>query len=437
MRKLLLLPATLALILLAAPGASAVSAYREGEVLVKYRDGASASERAAVERDSGTDTDERLPGGSRQLQIEDGDSVSETVAELRQDPDVAYAVPNYVAHASAFYPNDPGFRLQWNFREATAFGIDMPNAWEIASQRGAPGGRGAVVAVLDTGVAYRTVRRRFRKAPDLGRFVPGYDFVSDDRYPFDMNGHGTHVAGTIAQVTNNRSATAGIAYGARIMPLRVLDSAGAGDTVAIARAIRFAAKRRVDVINLSLEFDWTVRGRQIPDIVSALRYARRRGVTVVGAAGNQAGAAVAFPAREPSVIAVAGTTATGCEAEYSNAGAEVDVAAPGGGTDAPNEDNPWDLAHCRPDVRGRFIYQQTFTRNLRRFGLPGGYEGTSMSAPHVAGIAALIIATRRLGPRPSPVAVEEHLERTAQDLGPTGFDTRYGYGLVNAAAALR
>jgi serine protease len=215
MRKLLLLPATLALILLAAPGASAAPPYVHDQVIVKYREGTSASERAEIERDSGTDTGERLPGRSRQLRIEDGGSVSETVAELRRDPDVAYAVPNYVAHASAFYPNDPGFRLQWNFREPPAFGIDMPNAWEIASQRGAPGGRGAVVAVLDTGVAYRTVRHRFRKAPDLGRFVPGYDFVSNDRYPFDTNGHGTHVAGTIAQVTNNRSATAGIAYGAR------------------------------------------------------------------------------------------------------------------------------------------------------------------------------------------------------------------------------
>ena len=122
----------------------------------------------------------------------------------------------------------------------------------------------------------------------------------------------------------------------------MLDSEGSGDSVAISRAIRYAARRGADVINLSLEFPTEVRASEIPDVLGALRYARRKGVTVVAAAGNQADGAVAYPARAGSVIAVGATTANGCEAEYSNAGADLDVVAPGGGIDAPNDDNPWD-----------------------------------------------------------------------------------------------
>jgi serine protease len=386
---------------------------------------------------TGTEAERTLAGGSQQLAIEDGDSVRETLAELRADPNVAYAVPNHVARAAAFVPNDPDFRLQWNLQGP--FGIKMPDAWSLAADLGAPGGRGALVAVLDSGVAYQT-RGRFKRAPDLRRstFTRGWDFVDRDRHPNDIYGHGTHVAGTIAQTTNNGRGTAGIAYGARIMPLRVLDWRGEGDSVAISRAIRYAARHRADVINLSLEFEPEVRSIDIPDVLSALRFARRRGVLVVAAAGNAADLAVAYPARATSVLAVGATTVTGCEAEYSNAGDDLDVVAPGGGIDAPNSDNLWDQTYCKPDSLGQPIYQQTFIRprKLRRFGLPGDFEGTSMSSPHVAAVAALLIGTKRLGPNPSPRAIERHLEATAIDAGPPGFDERYGHGLVDAAAAL-
>ena len=431
--KLLLLAALAALALGAVPTAVAAP-YVPGEVIVNYRDGTSGTVKAQVERETGTATAAVAGGDSAQLEIEDGGSVRQTVQELQQDPRVAYARPNYVAHASGFTPDDPGFRMQWNL--ASPFGINMPEAWELASARGAPGGRGAVVAVLDTGVAYER-HRRFRRAPDLRRFTRGFDFVQGDRHPNDENGHGTHVAGTIAQSTNNGMGASGIAYQAKIMPVRVLDTAGAGDTWSISRGLRYAARRGADVINLSLEFDAGVRASEIPDIVSALRYARRKRVLVVAAAGNQSAEMLAYPARAQMVLGVGATTNRGCQADYSNAGTDLDIVAPGGGVDEPNSDTPYDAAVCRPDAQGKFIYQQTFTTSVRRFGLPRGYEGTSMSAPHVAGAAALVVATRRLGSRPGPVALERHLESTARDAGAPGFDTRYGHGLLDVAAALR
>lgn len=436
MRLLHLLPASAILVLLALPGGAAAADYVPGQVIVKYRHGTKSGTQWAVAQDAGAEPVHRLASGSRTLAIRDGGSVRSTVKELRSDPKVTYAVPNYIAHASAFVPNDPGYRRQWNL--GGGFGINMPDAWSLARRRHSAGGRGAVVAVLDTGVAYETRGKRYRRAPDLKRFVKGYDFADEDRHPNDLNGHGTHVAGTIAQTTNNRKGAAGIAYRAKIMPLRVLDEEGKGPIVDVARAVRFAARRKVDVINLSLELPPIVRASDVPELASATRYARRRGVVVVAAAGNTADTAVAYPARLRGVIAVAGTTIHGCEADYSNSGREVDIAAPGGGVDAPIADDRYDAANCRPGAPGSFIYQQTFTSGLRHFGLPSGYEGTSMSAPHVAAVAALIKATKVLGRRrPSARAVEARLKGTARDVGPPGPDQRYGAGLLDAAAALR
>jgi serine protease len=227
-----------------------------------------------------------------------------------------------------------------------------------------------------------------------------------------------------------------LAYGVDIMPLRVLDAHGEGDAGAIARAIRYAARNKAQVINMSLEFDSSITASQIPDIVSAIRYAHQKGSVVVGAAGNAAESAVAYPARTNYVISVGGTTEHGCEADYSNSGAGLDVVAPGGGDDAPLDDNPGDLQNCHPDQRGRDIYQVTFTRDVSSFGIPSNYEGTSMACPHVSAIAALIIATGVIGKHPKPQAVEARIKATARDLGPPGVDRRYGAGLVDAFQAI-
>ena len=130
----------------------------------------------------------------------------------------------------------------------------------------------------------------------------GYDFVDDDRRPNDENGHGTHVAGTIGEGTDDNVGVTGLAYGARIMPVRVLDRIGEGDSVAISAGIRWAAAHGADVINLSFEFGTQVTRAEIPDILAALRYARRKGVLVVGASGNEGGRSIAYPARADEVL---------------------------------------------------------------------------------------------------------------------------------------
>jgi serine protease len=433
--------AAAALLLAAAPSASAADFVR-GRVIVAYEHGLSQGQRAAVASAARVVGGRKLPEGARLVRTRRGETVHQAIGRLKRDKRVRYAVPDYVAHASGFVPDDPGIAgptgwqaLQWNF--TGPYGVDAPDAWSQAIAAGAPGGRGVTVAVLDTGVAYEN-HGRFRRDPDLyaSRFVKPYDFVDGDRHPDDENGHGTHVTGTIAQKTNNALGLTGLAYGVDIMPVRVLDAHGEGDASAIARAIRYAAREKAQVINMSLEFDPSITASQIPDIVSAIRYAHRKGVVVVGAAGNAAESAVAYPARTNYVISVGGTTEHGCEADYSNSGSGLDVVAPGGGDDAPLDDDPLDVQNCHPDEHGRDIYQVTFTRNVDTFGIPSNYEGTSMACPHVSAIAALIIATGIIGKHPKPAAVEARIKATATDLGPPGTDRRYGAGLVNAYEAI-
>jgi serine protease len=350
-------------------------------------------------------------------------------------------VPDYLAHATGrVIPNDPGIshapggwkEVQWDF--AGEFGVNAPEAWANVAADGAPGGHGVIVAVLDTGVAYAN-RGPFRRSPDFtaGEFVRGYDFVARDRFPNDRNGHGTFVASTIAEATNNGRGLTGLAFGARLMPVRVLDSQGEGEASTIAEGVIFAARHGAQVINLSLEFSPGVTASDIPELIEALRYARRRGVLVVGAAGNEGHTAIAFPARAPTVVSVGATTEHGCLAGYSNDGSGLTLVAPGGGADASLPGDP----NCRPDLPpGRDIYQVTFTGSSPRvFGLPTGYEGTSMAAPHVSATAALVIASGVLGRHPTPAQITARLRATARKLGGPSDQALYGAGLVDAAAA--
>lgn len=311
------------------------------------------------------------------------------------------------------FPNDPCYRYQWHLRQ-----LRLPEAWKLGQ------GRGVVVAVIDTGVT---------PVPDLkgAQFVAGYNFVADNDNAADDHGHGTHVAGTIAQSTHNALGVGGVAFGAAIMPLKVLSAQGSGSMSAIAQAIRWAADHGAAVINMSL-------GGPLPvtTIRNAVDYARKKGVVVVAAAGNDGRGRVSFPARYPGVFAVAATQFDESTTFYSNWGKEIDIAAPGGNVRV-DQDNDG-----KPDG----VLQNTVVPGDIKRSDYLWFMGTSMASPHVAGVAALVIGagvTR-------PDAVEAVLLETARKPKPLDgkdygdgkkmagrIDDRYGAGIVDAKEALQ
>jgi serine protease len=301
---------------------------------------------------------------------------------------VEYIEPNYIYRADKA-PNDPDYSKQWNFRS-----INLEPAWEETQ------GQGVTVAVIDTGVS---------RVPDLQQteFAGGYDFVNDKSEAADDSGHGTHIAGTIAQSTNNNYGVAGIAYSAKIMPLKVLSASGSGTVADIAEAIRFAADKGAGVINLSLGGGGDSRLLQ-----EAIDYAYNKKVAIVAAAGNGNQNAATYPARYPHAISVAATDAAGQKAPYSNFGAGVDIAAPGG------------------SETGKILQETLDTKTGQvKF---AGFAGTSMAASHVAGVAALIKAAGVS----EPAAVLQILQQSARKVAEDPFN-HFGAGQLDAGEAVR
>lgn len=314
--------------------------------------------------------------------------------------------------APATPPDDPMFPSQWHLRL-----IGIPEAWSVTN------GSGAVVAVLDTGVAYED-EGPYRRAPDLAgtRFVPGWDFVDDDGHPDDepvpgRPGHGTHMAGTIAQTTNNGMGGAGVAPGAAIMPIRVVPPDGEGTAANVAKGLRFAADNGAHVANVSL-------GSRVdsPEVADAVRYAIEKGVTVVAPLGEEGAASATFPAAYPGVVAVGAVRLDKTRASYSNHGPRLDLVAPGG--DRSSDQNGDGLEDG--------IVQQSVLEQKDSFCFCF-FEGTSSAAAHVSGTAALVVASGRAT---RPADVRAALLGSADDLGPPGRDDDYGAGLVQAARAV-
>jgi serine protease len=443
---------------------AAAGAYLPGSVIVKFKAGTdrSAAVSSTMAQVSGTSAERPTFADFDIVAVADGMDAGAAAAALQARSDVEYAQPRYVNH-TMYRPNDPLYSNQWNFPA-----LDMERAWDI--QPGATSN--VVVAVLDTGVAFRNATFRylssfsfrltpggpiypalglvdvpFAIAPELGdRFVAPRDFIWDDNDPVDLDGHGTHVSGTLGQLTNNGVGVAGMAFNVRIMPVKVIaetwdlifNSPNVGTDDIVARGVRYAADNGAQVINMSLGRE---QGGPAPAVEDAIRYAVQRGAFVAIASGN-----TREQGNQPNVIgniapSVAGAVTVGAVgrsldlAYYSTTSAAVELSAPGGDTRQAS------------GSAGGILQQtldldllETFNRPPAQFGPPRAdsfayyyFQGTSMATPHVSGFAALLIQQGIT----SPAAIEEAMKKWATDKGSPGRDDQYGVGLINPRATLR
>lgn len=406
-----------------------LSPYVAGHIVVKFADDVTESAMGALAHEA---------GGTRVLRPHHADFVYVEIPKdadpvvaagrLAGQPGVVYAEPDGRVFP-LYVPNDPLYKYQWNLQK-----LEMPRTWDINQ-----GGKSSiVVAVIDTGVAYLD-EGVVAKAPDLAgtAFKPGYDFVWDDDKPVDLDGHGTHVTGTIAQTTNNNVGVAGMAFNVSVMPLKALftdwdEVLGAPypyGSSTVARAIRFAADNGANVINMSL-------GALVPNTATrdALTYAVGKGVFVAVAAGNsgETDNAPLYPAvyakEIDGMVAVGAVDANLARATYSNISDYVEIVAPGGDVLADlNNDGYWDgvlQQTMDPDA----VQSGVFTEFAYLF-----VDGTSMSSAHVAGFAALLIDQGIT----KPAAVEAALKKFATDIGVEGRDDETGYGVINPRATIR
>lgn len=399
--------------------------YVPDEIIVKFKPGVKDDVISKINSGHGAFVKYTSPYGKfKRIGIPKHKTVSEMVEIYSKNPNVEYAEPNYIVHA-LMVPNDPYYSYQWHLDNPVYDGIQMEEAWDIST------GSNVIVAVIDTGVAYENYKR-YKQAPDLAKtcFVPGYDFVNNDAHPNDDESHGTHVAGTVAQSTNNNKGVAGVAFDACIMPVKVLDEDGSGYDSWVADGIYYAADNGANVISMSL-------GGPSPSttLEKALAYAYNEGITIIAASGNDGGETISYPAAyDAYVIAVGATRYDEKLAYYSSYYSDtsdpvinryVDLTAPGGNV----------YVDQNGDGYGDGVLQNTFdpyTKNPRDFGY-WFFQGTSMATPHVSGVAALILQNN---PTWTPADVRKALEKTAEDKGEDGWDPKYGHGIVDAYAAV-
>ncbi|WP_079525253.1 S8 family peptidase [Halobacillus hunanensis] len=351
--------------------------YVKGEVIVKFKDKGKNAKKAL----NGLNAEvaaEKDPVDSNFKVLEVG-NVEAAVKALNKNPNVEYAEPNYNFSAT-WTPND-------YYYSSVQYGPQntyTPSAWDYAR-----GSSSQEIAVIDSGVDYTH--------PDLdGKTIRGYDFVDNDNYPMDENGHGTHVAGTAAAETNNSIGVAGMAPNTSILAVRALNASGSGSLADIADAIRYSADAGAEVINLSLGCNCDTQ-----TLENAVNYAWNSGSVVVAAAGNSGVSTTFEPASYANVIAVGAVDSSDNIASFSNYGTWVDVTAPG-----------VQIASTVPN--NGYAYK----------------SGTSMASPHVAGLAGLLAGQGR-----NNVQIRAAIENTADPISGTGY--YFEHGRINSFDAVR
>jgi len=377
--------------------------FAQDEIIVKFKEGISENIKKAIHSRMGAlSYYDSYRKAFQIVKVKEG-KVKKKVEAYSRLPQVEYAEPNYIYRA-CFTPNDEYYSYQWNFNQ-----INMEEAWDYSK------GAGVIVAIVDTGVDPNGV-------DSFGsRILRGKSFIPLSFNSKDFESHGTHVAGTVAQETNNKEGVCGVAFEAYILPVKVLNRFGSGLDSWISNGIRWAADNGADVINLSLGGQYGGFTLKL-----AVDYAFSKGVTIVAAAGNENLDTINYPAAYENVIAVGAVNYDKKRAPYSNYGMKLDLVAPGGNLSE-------DLNH---DGLDDGILQETFEKRL--FGWKRWdyelFQGTSMATPHVSGVVALIKA---IHPDYTPSEIKQVLISTAEDLGQSGWDTEYGYGLLNAASAVK
>ncbi|MCL4078206.1 S8 family serine peptidase [Coriobacteriia bacterium Es71-Z0120] len=382
---------------------SSAGAERGAEAIVSF-DPAKQSEALASVRAEGGRVLRLLRSGHDALVVFPERATMRAIGErLTRSGAVRRVAPNGMLRP-AWVPNDPLYPQQWALAS-----IRVPAAWNLTR-----GSASVAVAVIDSGVDL--------SHPDLAANLDtahDWDFVNNDAVADEEYPHGTHVAGIVAAVADNATGVAGVAPSTKVLPLKVIGRSGVASTADFVDALRYAADVGARVVNASLgeALDPAVPddAAEIAVLQEAVDYARAKGALVVAASGNGSGPPVWYPAACDGVVAVSATARDGSLAPYSSTGPQVDLAAPGG----------WAVDQARLPAEGILS-----TWN------GGGYayaQGTSMASPHVAGVAALLLA---LKPSTSPAELEAALEASAKDVGAPGVDAQSGYGLVQADAAV-